>query len=251
MLVLLPPSETKVSGGTGAPLSLDRLSFPELNAARRLVVEAVVDLARDREQSIRALKLGPKSADEAVHNEVLATSPTMHALDRFTGVVFDAFDASSLTEAQRAFAAEHVVIHSALWGLVRAGDPIPAYRLSHDSRPVGLSLKKVWSAVIADVLSAHPGIVIDLRSESYAALGPLRESPRARYIRVVTRAADGRLRSLNHFNKLAKGRFARAVVDDGVEFSSVGDLLGWAASRGIDLVQSERDAELDLIVDET
>ena len=61
----------------------------------------------------------------------------MPAIDRYTGVLFDALDAPSLDADAREFARETVVVHSALFGLVGALDEIPAYRLSHDSRLPG------------------------------------------------------------------------------------------------------------------
>ena len=59
------------------------------------------------------------------------------------------------------------------------------------------------------VLEAHPGLVLDLRSESYVALGP---AAAASYLRVVSEGATGRRVALSHFNKHAKGMFTRAVI---------------------------------------
>ena len=42
VLILLPPSETKSDGGSGAPLDLDRLSLPTLTPLRRKLADALV-----------------------------------------------------------------------------------------------------------------------------------------------------------------------------------------------------------------
>ena len=144
MLILLPPSETKRAGGTGRSLSLDLLRFPALTEARRTLAEDVVALSYDTDAAIAALKLGPKQHAEVENNRTLWQSPTLPALDRYTGVLFDALDTASLTAEERAFAGRHVVIHAALLGPVGALDPIPAYRLSHDSRVPGRPLKRHW-----------------------------------------------------------------------------------------------------------
>ena len=47
MLVLLPPSEGKASGGRGAPLDLARLSHPALNPVRARLVDALQAAALD------------------------------------------------------------------------------------------------------------------------------------------------------------------------------------------------------------
>ncbi len=170
----------------------------------------------------------------------------MPALDRYTGVLYDAFDAAALLPVSRSFAHEHVVIHSAMFGLVRAADPIPAYRLSHDSRLPAVSLKKAWRGAISAELVAQPGLVLDLRSEAYRELGP---APRAVFVRVVARGGDGTRRALNHFNKKGKGEFVREIVECGIPHPNVESLLGWAHERGIELVHG-LPGELELTVDE-
>ncbi len=235
MLVLLPPSETKRDGGDGPALALDALAFPRLVPARARVLDATVRLAADPEAMVRALKLGPRQADEVDRNRRLCESPTMPAIDRYTGVLFDALDAPSLDAAARAHAERHVAVHSALFGLVGAGDGIPAYRLSHDSRLPELRLKAEWRAAIAVELEAVPGLVLDLRSEGYADLGPAPRRPDSVFVRVVSEDDQGRRRALNHFNKRAKGLFVRALLEDRADPGDVEGLLEWARERGIRL----------------
>ncbi|GAA1442336.1 YaaA family protein [Leifsonia poae] len=239
MLILLPPSETKRDGGAGEPLALDGLGFGELSRVRREVLAAVAKLSRNREASIRALKLGPKQAGEVDRNRAIRSSATMPALERYTGVLYDALDAPSLSEESRAFAHSSLAVHSALLGLVRADDLIPAYRLSFDSR-LSLergapTLKKRWAPVVGGLLAARPGLILDLRSEGYAALGPTPVREHVHYVRVLARDESGNTRALNHFNKQAKGLFARALVQCGIDFAGTAELLDWARSEGYDL----------------
>ena len=127
MLILLPPSETKSDGGTGGPLDLDSLALPELTPARETVIDAVVALADDPDAP-RILGLGATQSADAARNGDLHTGPTAPALERYTGVLYDAFDAKSLTRAGRARAAQRLWIGSALFGAVRATDLVPWYR---------------------------------------------------------------------------------------------------------------------------
>lgn len=239
MRILLPPSETKRDGGTGVPLALDSLSFPSLSAAREQTLAALGELAGDGEAMMRALKLGPRQAAEIDRNRELRVAPTMAAIDRYTGVLFDALDAPSLDPAAREFAGRTVVVHSALLGLVGALDPVPAYRLSHDSKLPGLRLKAHWRAPIADVLGREPGLVLDLRSEGYAELGPAPVRPASVYVRVVSVDDAGRKRALNHFNKQAKGRFTRAVLEARPDLGTVDELLDWAQAAGFSMQLGE------------
>ncbi len=192
-----------------------------------------------------ALGLGPTQRFEVDRNRALATSPTMPAIERYTGVLYDAIDIDRLDPPARRFLGEHVVIHSALFGLLAADDPIPAYRFSHDSRIAGTSLAGLWRAANAAVLGAEPGLVLDLRSEAYVRLGPAGE--RAHFLRVVTEDAAGTTRALNHFNKHGKGELLRALATSGRDFGAVPELLDWAAEAGIRL-RASGERELELVV---
>lgn len=237
MKLLLPPSETKRDGGDpGSSLDLRSLPFPALTPPRRVALRELRALSRNLTTMTAALRLGPTQRGEAVRNREVTTSPTMPALDRFIGVLYDALDAPSLDPDQRASAARFLVIHSALFGLVGADDRIPAYRLSHDSRLPTVRMRALWHDALTAELSAMPGLVLDLRSEGYAALGPIPpRSERHVVVRVVMDSADGVSRPMNHFNKSAKGKFARAVVAAGVDHLEVGSLLEWSAATGIGL----------------
>ncbi len=238
MKLLLPPSETKRDGGAGGALDFEALSFPSLNPVRRRLVRATVALSRDREASRKLLKLGPKGDDEIIRNRQLKTSPTMPALERYTGVLYDGLDVLSLSPAERGRANELVLIHSALFGLIAANDSIPAYRLSHDSRLPDLPLKREWAAKNTKVLAGFDELVIDLRSEGYVELGPAAEN--AYFVRVVTAGPDGTIRALNHFNKKAKGEFTRSLLSLEAVPQTVSDLLDAARKLGWKLEMGEQ-----------
>ncbi len=244
MLILLPPSETKNDAGTGGALDLGSLRFRSLTKTRRAVLRAVTELSRDREASIRALKLGPKQHGEVDRNRAIRRSPTMPAIALYSGVLYDAFDAATLSPAESERARDIVAVHSALFGLVSAGDLVPGYRLSFDSRLPGATLKRLWSTPVTAELERSAGLIVDLRSEGYAALGPLPADNPSVYVRVLARDDSGRVRALNHFNKQAKGLFARALVASGAEFGSVAQLLGWARTEGYEVGLNGRDLEL-------
>jgi cytoplasmic iron level regulating protein YaaA (DUF328/UPF0246 family) len=156
----------------------------------------------------------------------------MPAIERYTGVLFDGLDAATIEPSARDWLSRSAVVHSALFGLLRATDPVPAYRLSHDSRLAGLPLAAHWKAPIAGTLARETGLIIDMRSEAYVAMGPAEGS---HYLRVVTEGANGQKRALNHFNKKGKGEFVRAMAQDSVAAESVDELISWATDRGIRL----------------
>ncbi|MFC9789889.1 peroxide stress protein YaaA [Rhodococcus sp. NPDC127528] len=232
MLVLLPPSETKSDGGKGAPLDLGELALPKLTATRELLVNTLVELAADEEASSAALGLSAGQADEIARNAALWTSPTRPALDRYTGVLFDALDARSFTRTQKAKALTRLAIGSALFGVVRAGDPIPAYRLSGGSKLPGMgTLAALWKPELTSALEAEAdGLVVDLRSGTYQQLGPV---PGAVVATVLTEKPDGTRSVVSHFNKHHKGLLARALVVSRAEPTDVKGVARVASKAGL------------------
>lgn len=255
MKILLPPSETKRDGGAGAAVDVGALAFASLTEARVVALDAVERLSVDESEAARALKLSPTAAAiELPRNRTLRSSPTLPAIERYTGVLYDALAIAEWGADARARASEHLIVHSALFGLLAADDLVPAYRLSHDSRLPGLRLRAHWAAANAAVLESLPGPLIDLRSESYVALGPLPERPDALFVRVVAVGDDGVARALNHFNKKGKGQFVRALLDAGPLPETVDGLcarataLGWPLRRVQTGEGPSQREELELVV---
>jgi hypothetical protein len=219
VLVLLPPSETKSPGGDGAPLDLGSLAAPELTAVRTQLVEALVKLAVDPSAARAALDLSPAQDDEIARNAALRTASTRPALERYTGVLYDALDVGSMTRAQRARAGRRLAVGSALFGVVGGEDPIPAYRLSAGSVLPGLpTLRALWKPALSPVLAAIDELVVDLRSGSYAQLGPV---PGAVTVQVLSERPDGTRAVVSHFNKAHKGRLARLLATSTAEPADV------------------------------
>ena len=246
MIVLLPPSETKRAGGDGPPLKLDELGCPALGPLRRELVDELVELAADREASRRALGLSPAQDAEIERNAALRTAPTLPAILRYTGVLYDALDVGSLRAAEAARATARLAVGSALFGLLRASDRIPAYRLSATSKLPGQpSLATRWRPVLEPVLAelAEAELVVDLRSGSYAALGRV---PSAVRVDVLAEHPDGRRTVVTHFNKAHKGRLARALAATKSEPGDAGAVAAVARRAGMTVERSGN--ELTIVV---
>jgi cytoplasmic iron level regulating protein YaaA (DUF328/UPF0246 family) len=247
MLILLPPSETKRAGGAARPLDVARLALPVLAPQREAVVDALVALSADEDAAARVLKLGPKQLGEVAVNAALRTAPTMPAVDRYTGVLYDALDAASLSPAARRWLGAHVLVHSAPFGPVGALDAIPAYRLGAGTSLPGVHpLRRLWAGAVSGALETRdPRFVLDLRSEAYVALGPVPAGIPSRYVRVVDEGPDGAVRALNHFNKHAKGALVRRLAEERPRISSGAAFVRWADAAGLRVRESAA-GELEL-----
>lgn len=254
VLILLPPSEGKSAPRRGKPLDLTALGSPVLTTTRERVVDAVVALA-GRPEAAEVLGLGGTQAELVQLDERLRSSPTARADRVYAGVLYDALDFASLSAAARRRAGSRVAIVSSVFGLLRPGDRIPAYRLSGDVTLPGLGpVAGVWrQALEPAVLDAlGSGLLVDLRSTMYAAFWrpPAQLAGRVATVRVL-HEVDGVRTVVSHFNKATKGRIVRDVLEDGGiprSPAALADLLralGWKVEPG---EAGSRGTRLDVVV---
>jgi cytoplasmic iron level regulating protein YaaA (DUF328/UPF0246 family) len=245
VIVVLPPSETKRAGGDGPAMELALLGSGELNPLREALVGELVDLAADPETCRRALGISAAQDAEIGRNAALRTSATMPAIHRYTGVLYDALDFGSLRAAEADRARSRLAIGSALFGLVRAGAPIPAYRLSAGAKLPGRpGLAARWRPLLEPVLAdlAVGELIVDLRSGAYVGLGRV---PGAIAVDVVSELPDGRRTVVTHFNKAHKGRLARVLATAKSEPGDAAAVATLARRAGM---QAERDGDKLTIV---
>jgi cytoplasmic iron level regulating protein YaaA (DUF328/UPF0246 family) len=243
VFVLLPPSETKAPGGTGPALDLRTLVFPELAALRERVLTALVDVCADPPAARRALGVAASKDSDIAATARLRTAPTMPAITRYTGVLYEALDIGSLPRSARIRAADRLLITSALFGMLAGGDPVPAYRLSAGSSLPGLGgLAGFWRPQLAAAVAQLEGPVVDLRSGAYASFAAV---PEAITVRVVTENQGGGRTVVSHFNKASKGLLARALVASRAELRGVTDVARAARRAGLKVERTgERSLEI-------
>lgn len=215
MLILLPPSEGKTIPESGATLSLQSLSWPDLNAARRQILDAVVTLcSTSPSRALRALGITANQKSLIEVNARMRTAPAAPAIDVYSGVLYEALDFHALPHVARRRADARIGIASALWGLVRPTDRIPAYRFSGDSRIPGLpALGRIWSDPIGRVIAREPGLIVDMRSGAYEKLARIPESSAARTVTLrILHDNNGKVSVVSHHNKATKGRIAAGLL---------------------------------------
>jgi cytoplasmic iron level regulating protein YaaA (DUF328/UPF0246 family) len=255
MLFLLPPSETKAVGGGSLTVSEVALTFGGLNEARERVHSALVKLCKRPRVAATVLKLSPKQLSDIELNLGLQSGPTMRAMERYTGTLYDAIHggvtgtAEPLTEAAWARAKQSVLIQSSLFGLIPATDLIPGYRLGSSVSLPGAPLKKIWPPAHESIFRRlNQGLIIDLRSKAYVDLAPIPADVPSVWVEVVSRESDGKLRALNHFNKRAKGLLIRAILNAEKVPNDIEELAGIASAAGMELYESG--GQLILVTDQ-
>ncbi len=253
MLILLPPSEGKTRPTAGAPLDLASLSFAPLTPVRELLLRTLVKMsAGNQKRAAEVLGLGPTQAEAVAINAVLTEEPTGRADEVYTGVLFAALDVATLDAASRQRADASLAIASALFGLLRPEDLIPAYRLSGTvTLPRIGTVAGRWRTALPRVMqeAAGDGLLIDLRSGTYTALGkpPATLTDRTATLRVL-HEVGGQRKVVSHFNKATKGRIVRGLLEAGADPHTIDELqstladLGWSVERAgtrLDVIVTE------------
>ncbi len=247
---MLPPSEGKSAARRGKSLDLAGLDFPDLTAPRERVLGALLELCDgDPDVAAKTLGLGGTQHDLVELNRRLLTAPTARADQVYTGVLYDALDFGTLSTGAKRRANSRVAVTSSLFGLVRPGDRIPAYRLSGDTTLPGLgAVAGVWREHLGPVVTdaVGSGLLVDLRSGTYVAFWRP-AGVRTATVRVL-HEHQGQRKVVSHFNKATKGRIVRALLESGADPRTPAKLA--ATLRDLGWLVEEDGSQLDVVVSE-
>jgi cytoplasmic iron level regulating protein YaaA (DUF328/UPF0246 family) len=233
VLIVVPPSESKrPPEATGAPVDIERLSFPQLAPTRREVAEALIRTSASLDAFAR-LQVRPTLAREVARNTHLLELPAVPVLDLYTGPLHDGLDAARLSRAGAARAEQQVVVTSALWGALRPADRIPPYRMHICSHLVGMGgLAAAWRKALPIALAdaAGDGLVIDVRSPVYQAAGLAAvDGDRIVILRVDLGPSGHRIGDV--IAKRVRGEAAHHLLESGADPGDAQELADVLANR--------------------
>ena len=153
-----------------------------------------------------------------------AADNAKQALLAFNGDVYEGLDATSLTEADLAWAQDHLRILSGLYGVLRPLDLMQAYRLEMGTRlanPRGKNLYEFWGERITDELNrllareedaGRERVLVNLASDEYFKS----VKPKKVKGRIVTPVFEdwkgGRYKIISFYAKRARGLMSRYVI---------------------------------------
>lgn len=249
---MLPPSEGKTPpvNDAAAALDLRTLTLPQVTDARQRVLDELIG-ASGRDDAQEVLKVGAKVMAEVRANTELKTAPTTPSYEIYTGVLFDALDAQSLTQEQLQRATETVLIFSGLFGLTGFADPIPAYRLSMDVKLGDLgNIGTWWKKQLKEPMAQHIGdqLVLDCRSSSYAKA--FQPPPQQTLVVNNFTERDGHRKVVTHHAKYARGLLTGMLLRADRPLETIDDVVAIAEKQWqveVRPTQGRTPHQLDLI----
>ena len=212
MKILLAPSETKKSGGD-QPFRIETLLFESLLSTRQSLLFAYMNLLQRGDTAELSHMFGlKKEADIAYHAaKDLPHEPAMRAIERYTGVAFDYLDYPSLSPEGKQYLHAHLILHSNLFGFLRADDAIPEYRLGQGKAVGEIFPEKLYREAGTPLMDAYlvGEDILDLRAGFYDKVY------RPNHPYTVLKFLKGN-KVVSHWAKAYRGLVLRAVAESGI-----------------------------------
>ena len=196
-VILIPPSEGKTPDGNKPPLS-------EISKETQHILGLWKNVPKNAWG--KALGVKSKALDKAIEiNKNILSAQTFPAIERYSGVVYDAIDYASLKPSAKIFFDKHVRIVSAVFGLLAPTDLIPNYKFKINN----FGADKYWRAINKDRLKDT--FVIDLLPQAHKKAVECIESHAIDFHFLK----NGKKVPAGHHGKRVKGRFVRWLAEQG------------------------------------
>lgn len=216
MLCMISPAKTfakKVTIEEGS-----KCLYPEQTI---LIMEQALSMS---EESLRGeLKLSPKMASEARclwRHFCDKVSPEARGLSYYSGMVFKKINSKDFDTEDWIFADDHLRICSFVYGLLRPTTLIRPYRMEGTLRlEDGSRVFDFWRSLLTEQmlreLGEGDGILVNLASEEMQQLFHwhiIEERAKVVHIHFLTRQADGSLKTIVIYCKMARGAMMREII---------------------------------------
>lgn len=174
--------------------------------------EVLGELLQHRNKELLESIYGAKSFNDKNLFELhsaMQFSPLLPAIKLYSGVAFQGLSYSTLSQKAKDFILEKVLIFSNLFGVLRAKDSIPFYKLKQGTKQRGLTLKEVYTPFATHLHQAlqKNEYIIDLRAGIYTKLF----MPKLPHF-FFDFQKNGK--TISHYAKLYRGKILRLLSTD-------------------------------------
>lgn len=208
MKILLSPSKTKTLQGKVTKNNI-------WNTETNTIVEHLQSMSL--EEIAQMLKLKNDKAQELYEfYKNYANEPSGVAVYSYTGLVFKNLDYEQLSDDSKEFAQKHLLIMSALYGLLEPYMPIKKYRLDFiDNLPkygkniISQKLNEFWTIKINEFLQDED-LIINLASKEYSSIIEHHNLISLEFVE----EKNGELKQLSTSSKIMRGRMCRYILEN-------------------------------------
>lgn len=155
-------------------------------------------------------------------------SNAKQALLAFDGAVYKGINAGKLNEKQLAFANDHLIILSGLYGALRPLDLIKPHRLEMGTKLKnrrGNNLYSYWNNKLTTYLKSelkkqNDNILIDLASKEYSSVIDMSKINIKIITPVFKEYKNGNYKAITIYTKRARGLMSRFIIENNIILSS-------------------------------
>lgn len=216
MKILFSPSETKSPDDKNSlNKTFDKTSFifPELFYFREEILTKYNNFLKKATKDELQKLFGTKK-DEVInqYKKDIFVSATKKAIQRYTGVAYDYLKYESLNNTEQKYIDENVLIFSNLFGILKASDEIPDYKLKQGETFEDLKIEKYYldnfSTTIDNYLKDEE--ILDLRAGFYEKFYTIKKP----YISMKF-IKDGKV--VSHFAKAYRGTILKLMAKNSIK----------------------------------
>ena len=215
MKFLIPPSEGK------SKIKSTNIKFSETKFIFEQQVKQIVTLLElIDEEDLTSIYGTSQEKSIAFHrqNQDVFNSPCAPAIERYTGVVYEHINWSSLSEKAKDYMEKYIYIFSGLFGLLTPKTLIPEYKLKMNV----LSLQHHWCPFLTEALK-NEKVIIDLLPQVHRkAYNPNKENVILVDFLILNK---GKKTAAGHFGKAVKGEFIRYLSKNNI--TNIDDFAGF------------------------
>ena len=210
MKYLIPPSEGK-SKIKGSEIKFKDTDF----VYKKHVQEIVTLLELIDDEDLTPIYGTSQEKSELFHrqNEDVFNSNCAHAIERYTGIVYQNLDWESFSKEEKNFMDAHFYIFSGLFGMVTPLTLIPNYKLKMNV----LSLEHHWKETLTNTLKEED-VVIDLLPQVHRKAYLPQDNVKKIDFVVIKK---GKKSAAGHFGKAVKGQLIKYIVQN--QITSIDD----------------------------
>tara|TARA_Y100000590_G_scaffold280432_1_gene315039 strand:+ start:333 stop:1034 length:702 start_codon:yes stop_codon:yes gene_type:complete len=202
MKILIPPSEGKAKVKTTSSILFDDTDF----IYDEYVDHIVTLLSLIVDEDLKSIYGTSEEKALTFHrqNQDIYNSQCIPAIERYTGVVYEHINWSSLSEKAKKFMEKHIRIFSGMFGMLTPLTMIPDYKLKMNV----LNLQHHWSPLLTEEL-AKEDIVIDLLPQVHRKAYKAGKNVVRIDFSVITK---GKKTAAGHFGKAVKGELIKYIA---------------------------------------
>lgn len=213
MKILFSPSETKKSGRVQKNFDKNSFIFPKLFEKRLQILNSYNEFVQTA--SIQQLEklFGTKKEDIIKKYQTdIFSQETMKAIERYEGVAYDYLDYDNLEKSSQKYIDDNVLIFSNLFGVLKASDEIPDYKLKQGESFYDLKIDKFYNDNFSKELDKYleNDDILDLRAGFYEKFYSIKKP-----YKTLKFIKDGKV--VSHFAKAYRGEILKIIAQNDIK----------------------------------